>query len=243
MDEKEYTAPAIVFAVILIMIVIKAIDSSFRYNDYFPALVTLIAAFVGARAAFSLQVSKQKDDEQTRRTTSLREAQFALSSRINNLLIIHKQYLESQQKNPNRWIELSPILNVTNAPAIPTAELSFLLDAIDPNLLGELVVARDKYDTVRGIISVRNRAHEEYQRVFEQGNNSERLHVQLTKMTNALYDLLPDATFFLHSTLKKIEDIAVQHFKGTNLLRLTPETLMMIDDLQQKSGKEARGRS
>jgi len=85
------------------------------------------------------------------------------------------------------------------------AELSFLLDNVDPNLLGELVVANDKFDTICEIISYRNKKHDEYQLLYEEGKVSERLEAQLVDFTDALYDQLPDTLLFLYSVLGKLD--------------------------------------
>ena len=131
-------------------------------------LKIFLGALFGAACAFAYERRRKQDEERHKRTVALRDAQFALVARINSLLIIHNQHLAPQAGNQNRWIELHPVLNVTNPPVIPMAELSFLLDDVDPNLLGELFVAGDKFDTVREIISYRNEKHDEFQRLFEE---------------------------------------------------------------------------
>jgi hypothetical protein len=116
-------------------------------------LKIFLAAFLGAACAFAYERRKKKEEDSVRRTTALRMAQFALSTRVNSLLIIHKQFLHQQKDNPNRWVELPPVLYVTNSPPLPMEDLGFLLDNIAPNLLGELYVAGNKFDTVSAILS------------------------------------------------------------------------------------------
>jgi hypothetical protein len=201
-------------------------------------LKIFLGAFFGAACAFAYERRRKRDDERHERTVALRDAQFALIARINSLLVIHKQHLAPQARNPNRWVELPPVLNVTTPPLIPMGELSFLLDDIDPNLLGELVVARNKFDTVCEIIVRRNEKHDEFQRLYEKGEISERLQVQLTHFTDALYEQLSDAVVFLHSVHGKLDQLMQKHFKGVNVLRFGHEVEQMIKDLQPEPERD-----
>ena len=204
----------------------------------FDVLKIFLGAFFGAACAFEYERRRRRDDERQKRTIALRDAQFALTARVNSLLNVHKQHLEPQAQNSNRWIELAPILNVTSPPSIQVAELSFLLDDVDPNLLGELVVARSKFDTVFEIIAHRNQKHDEFQRLLEKEEVSERLHVQLTQLTDALYDQVPDAVTFLHSAHGKLYQVMQEHFKGVNVLRFGSEVEQMIKDIQQPDASD-----
>lgn len=195
-------------------------------------LKIFLAAFLGAACAFAYERRKRLDEAREKRIVSLRDAQFALQSRINSFLVIATQYLKKHEKNPNRWVDLPPVLNVTNAPPIPLAELSFLLDNIDPNLLGEITVAWNRFDTVCRVITHRNRMHDEFQRLFEQGAISQHFQVQLTHFTDALYERLPDAVTYMHKIHKRIGAVIDKHFPGVNALRFAEDAERMIKDLQ-----------
>jgi len=213
----------------------QATDPIWMYILRFVAelLKIFLAAFLGAACAFAYERRKRLDEEGERRTLSLREAQFAFVTRINGLLVVSKQYLKDQKKNPNRWVELPPVLNIMNFPPVPLAELSFLLDNVDPNLLGEITIAQNKFETVRNIISTRNTMHDEFQRIFEQGKVSERLQVQLTNLTDSLCEQLPDTVIFMHTILGNIGKVMSKHFPKVNVLRLDAEVEEMIKNLQQ----------
>jgi len=198
-------------------------------------LKVFLGAFFGAAFAFAYECRRKKNEELSQRIISLRDSQFALVARVNSLLIINKQYLKMQAQNPNRWIELSPVLNVLTPPPIPLAEISFLLDDIDPNLLGEILVARNKYDTVCQIIAIRNRKHNEFQELYERGVTSKRLQTQLTDFTDALYYHLPSAVTFIHSVHSMLEEVMKKHFRVVKILRFEPESEQMIKELQQQN--------
>ncbi len=197
-------------------------------------LKIFLGAFCGAAFAFAYERRRKHDEERNKRTIALRDAQFALVARINSFLILQKQHLAPQTGNPNRWVELPPFLYVTNPPVFPMAELSFLLDDVDPNLLGELVVARDKFNTVCEIIAYRNKKHDEFQLLSEKNETSEQLKVQLTQFTDALYIQLPDAVLFMYSVLDKLTQIMLKHFKDVNALCIGGEIEQMIKSLQQE---------
>jgi len=205
------------------------------FTQIFDISKIFLGAFFGAFCAFEYERRRKRDEERSKQTVALRDAQFALAARINTLLVIHEQHLAPQTNKPDRWVELHPVLNVTTTTVIPIPELSFLLDDVDPNLLSELVVARNKFDTVCEIIAYRNEKHEEFQRLFEKGELSKRLEVQLTDFTDALYDQLPDAVLFLHSVHGKLEQVMLKHFKGINVLRLGSKAEQMIKEFQQKT--------
>jgi len=198
----------------------------------FDVIKIFLGAFFGAACAFAYERRRKKDEERSKRTIALRDAQFAILTRINSLLVIHTQHLASQAKNLHRWVELPPVLYATTPTELPLAELSFLLDDVDPNLLGEIVVARNKYDTALKIIAYRNEKHDEFQKLFEQGKVSERLQVQLTNFTDALYDQVSDTLVYLHSIHSKLESVMRKHFKGINILRLGKEVDQMILSFQ-----------
>ena len=180
-------------------------------------LKIFLSAFLGAACAFAYERHKRLDDELKKRSISLREAQFAFGSRINSLLNVYNKYLKEHEKNPNRWVELPPVLNIMDVPSIPLAELSFLLDNIEPNLLGKIVIEGNKFEMIRSIISTRNRVHDEFQRMFEQGVTSKRLQPQLKDLTDSLYTLIPEALISMRSIHGSIGEIMRKHFPKVNV--------------------------
>ncbi len=203
-------------------------------------LKIFLGAFLGAACAFIYERRRKKDEDYFKRQTALRDAQFGLYSRIGSLLTIYTQYLAEQKSNPNRWVELHPVLSVTTPPPIPLAELSFLLDDIDPPLLEKLYVACDKFDSVLAIIAHRNEMHDEFQRMYEKKEISERLHVQLTSFTDYLYAQLPEALAYMDTEFDNLEQVMKKHFKGVTALRYGKEIKQRISDLQHIATRSSR---
>jgi len=193
-----------------------------------------LGAFFGAACAFAYERRRKSDEEQSRRSVVLRDAQFALIARIIRLLNVHQDYLVPQEKNQNRWIELHPVLFVTNPPLIPMAELSFLLEDVEPIILAELEVAKGQFDTVCAMINRRNEMHEEFQRLFESGNTSERLKVQLAILTDDLYEHVPDAVLSLYSVHCKLGKVMKRNFKNVEVLSIHGDPEQMIKKLQER---------
>jgi len=63
-----------------------------------------LGAFFGAACAFEYERRSKRDEKMKKQMVALRDAQFSLASRINSLLVIHKQFLVPQEQDPNRWI-------------------------------------------------------------------------------------------------------------------------------------------
>ncbi|MFC1461512.1 hypothetical protein ACFLQR_03215, partial [Verrucomicrobiota bacterium] len=204
-------------------------------------LKIFLAAFLGAACAFAYERRKRLDDELERRPFSLREAQFAFASRINSLLNTSKKYLKEHENNPNRWVELPLVLNIMDVPPLPIAELSFLLDNIAPNLLGKIIIEGNKFEGIRSTIITRNKVHDEFQRVYEQGAISKRLQIQLKDLTDGLYTLLPEALTSMQGIHEKIGQIMSKHFPKVNVLRLDPKVEEMIKNLQPTASEKNNG--
>lgn len=202
-------------------------------------LKIFLAAFLGAVCAFAYERRKRLDDEFKKRSISLREAQFAFGARINSLLNACSKYLKEHENNPNRWIELPPVLNVMDVPPIPLAELSFLLDNIEPNLLGKIVIEGNKFETIRSIVNTRNMAHDEFQRMFEQNVISKRLQPKLKDLTDALYTLIPEAVISMRSIHSSIGMVMSKHFPKVNVLGFGSEVEEMIKNLQPSVSTDA----
>jgi hypothetical protein len=203
------------------------------FLDFFWNVIELfVGAFLGAYCAFRYERKSKLEEERFERSKAIRDAQFAITARINSLLVTYSQYLKLQELNPHRWVELPPVLNIRNTVPIPLAELSFLLDAIEPNLLGELLTAADKYDTIFHLINSRNSAHDEFQRLYEKDQVSNRLQAQLTNFTDALYEQLPETITRLRSVHDKLGNVISKHYTGLTKLEFGKEAITLMESIQ-----------
>jgi len=198
-------------------------------------LKIFLGAFLGAVCAFAYERKSKAAEDKFRHSKAIRDTQFGLIDRITTLMNIIDQHMVSQEANPHRWVELSPFLHAYNLSPLPVAELSFLLDGIDPNLVQEVQIVSHKFDTVQQLIQVRNAAHDEFQRWHEQNQMSPRLQVHLVRFTDALYDQAPDTVLDMNRVFQRLGDTMSNHFRGINKLDLGDEVKQKIEGLQNKT--------
>jgi hypothetical protein len=60
MKDRDYTAPGIVMGVIFYITILRSVAPTLKMIDIVAPIATLLAALVGAEAAFRLQREKQK---------------------------------------------------------------------------------------------------------------------------------------------------------------------------------------
>lgn len=183
-------------------------------------LKLFIGAFLGATCAFWFERWKKGKEERERRINACRMAQFALISRINTLENIDVQFLKPHKDNPIRWVELPPILVSLHQPTIPVDDLSFLLDNLAPNLMGELHICNAKFDTCIQTIQLRNSLHEEFQKEFERNQIGQRLQVSLQKLTDDLYDSISSTKTHIEEQNIALGQCMKTQFPGCAILAL-----------------------
>lgn len=132
----------------------------FLFTHYVPAVVTLLAAFYGAKFAFEFQSDKEKKEEKNRNIVSGNLAIFKLITMINSLLSYQRQIIEPIRGKETAFLEMSPTLpqKMDNI-SIDLDSLAFLLGTDDLNLVGELYVEAARYDAAIAAINDRSMVH------------------------------------------------------------------------------------
>ncbi|MEW8510748.1 MAG: hypothetical protein AB2608_07940 [Candidatus Thiodiazotropha sp.] len=106
-----------------------------KSEDFFPALVTLIAAFAGAWTAFHLQDQKEIRKEIEENVAHGNEVIAALIDRVNQLYAFRKKFIEDHRQNPYRWLEIRlPQYDMKPNIDIKISNLQFLWAKGNPNL-------------------------------------------------------------------------------------------------------------
>ncbi len=132
----------------------------YLFSHYVPAIVTLLAAYFGAKFAFDFQRNKEKQDQKNKNRVSGNLAIFKLVTMINTLLSYQRQIIEPVRNRPMGFYEMMPTLpQVQDHISIDIDSLSFLLDTDDQNLIGELSVEEERYKAAIAAINDRSIVH------------------------------------------------------------------------------------
>jgi len=113
-------------------------------------------AFFGSLSAFYLGRIKQRSDRREKRHAALIATQYALISQWNIIEAIRAQHLEDLRDDPIRftklrlyWFPMAPFF-------VPFAELTFVLETKEPNLLHEIHLAEQNYRACAQALQIRN---------------------------------------------------------------------------------------
>jgi hypothetical protein len=138
----------------------KAGDVNFLFTHYVPALVTLLAAYFGAKHAFDFQSNREKHEQRKKSIVSGNLAIFKLSDMLDTLLSYRNEIIEPARNKPISFLEMNATIpQVREHISIDFDSLAFLLGTDDKNVLGE--VARDvaRYNEAFVSINERSRVH------------------------------------------------------------------------------------
>lgn len=209
----------------------------YLFSNYIPALVTLLAAFYGAKFAFDFQRRKEKEEQRTKKIISGNLAIFKLTSMINALLVYQRQIIEPVRGNPIAFLEMSPTLQQSNDNvSIDLDSLSFLLATDDQNLIGELSVEEARYEAAISAINDRSKVHRyELQPTLDsagiqnggtyleadiQRALGERLFHTMVQSTNQVIYHVDSTLVSLKETADKLTAALKKHFPNERIIRV-----------------------
>ena len=171
------------------------------WNEMWPIF---LATFFGAWAAFQFQKSWERTKQLSHDLRSGKRAQFALMSQYQALKNLDKQYLSEHRGDPDCYLKLQPLTVHLEFQKVDVDSLLYVLDTSNPNILNELMVAQQNFQTAMGVLEQRNDYHSNFQhRATQIGDAAldEATIAILRDMTKHLYDMFEDA-------LKLNEDVA-----------------------------------
>lgn len=191
------------------------------FTSYFPALATLVAAFLGAKYAFQFQKDKEKEDNKRRNIINGKIAIFNMMQMTSVLRNFQKQVIDPVRDRPTCFLEMRPTTHLEkNTITLNIETLYFLLDTDDRNLLGELVTEEARYQSALDAINERSRFHEqEVQPVLDRANFVQPGNYSVAQIEQALGNRL-------YSTLRNATDQVIDHVDSTILsLKLCADKL------------------
>jgi hypothetical protein len=129
-------------------------------KDLIPAAFTLIAAFLGAWVAFSLEASSRKRERRDAQLEAANKLLFALSERLSPLLVFKHDFIDPIRDLPSRMLEMQPVAHYRE----PTSKLdpqsvAFLFQRKHKHLLLKLSVANEVFNAAIDAIRVRSDIH------------------------------------------------------------------------------------
>ncbi len=186
---NKFIQHAFVFIIGLVLgWIIKGKSLNLIFTIFLPALVTLIAVYLGAKYAFDLQENKEKEKKKRKNIVSGNLAIFNISIMLDKLISYQRQVLNPERDNPTNFIGMPPTLNTFDKNISFNIEaLSFLLGTSHRNLLGELSTEESRYKTAIGAIDARSRLHvDEIQPALERSQFVQGGNYTLADIENAL---------------------------------------------------------
>ena len=194
-------------------------------------------AFFGSLSAFYLGRVQQRADRREKRHAGLIAAQYALISQWNIVEAIRVQHLEQFRADPNRFVKLGLFHLNVSPELVPFSDLTFVLEAKNPNILHEIHIAQQSYQACIDALSLRNQQLEQFYRNprvkhqlvnFETGAGITEATPQdlffLKQATNALYGCVDKALPRLVEAVQQLEKVIKSFFPGMQALKMTPDT-------------------
>ena len=254
---KRWFRPALLATSIIVLVVtilaFCAIATPRRYRSgvwlTLPALdeqllphvvafaAAVFGAFFGSLSAFYLGRLQQQSDRREKRHSALIAAQYALISQWNIVEGIRVQHLEEFRNHPARFTKLRLFVFKISPSYVPFSDLTFVLETEDPNILHDVHLAEQSYQSCMEALTVRNQQLEKFyenpnvtHRIlnFETGAGiteaSQKDLLFLRQATDALFTSVDRTLPRLAAAIEKLEKVSKVMFPGKRALRMTPQT-------------------
>ncbi len=186
------------------------------------------ATFVGAFFAFQIDKSHRRYLEKLQNFRSAKNSLFVFVSQYQALFAMNRQHLldKKKEKEELRAFTLKPFSNFFKTSEIDINSLLFILDSGSPNLLNEIVIANQKFQSTIGVLSERNKVHLKFQElVATTGNVDPSTKEILISLTNSLYESFEDSMETNIEMVPKISTFLKNYYKKGKPLGFEPPKL------------------
>lgn len=142
---------------------------------FVPALATLVAAFIGAWAAFMLEDNREKQKIINQNVAYGNEVLTALADNASLLNVFRDNYIEEFRDDPHNWLKiLPPPYKFTPNLDLNALSLSFLCREGDANIMLRVSKEQYQFKLILELINKRSLLHDEkVQPMFEKMNFSQ----------------------------------------------------------------------
>lgn len=191
---------------------------SISLDDLSNPLATLVAAFVGAWAAFRLQHDKELEDQRRSQIAAANRALFTLLQQANTLKLFQRDFIDPDRAHPGRHLQMLPVLPYEDNLRYDVKDLDFLATPKHQQVLFDLVLEESRYREAIKAINTRSALHlNEIQPKLSAAGAIQGQEYTGEQYHHALGD-------FLYNHLQKATDAVVFH------VDTTVESLMAIKD-------------
>lgn len=154
--EELITIVIITFCVGFIVGLLPSLDG----KTIMGAATTLIAAFVGAFFAFSLNERREKIRTEERHLGAANRAIFTLIRAYNYIAGYNKQYISPHKDKREAYVAIRPSVGNPNPEfKIDFDSISFLIQQKKSEILGELAEFEELFATIIEVLKTRNHIH------------------------------------------------------------------------------------
>jgi len=190
-------------------------------------------ALLGSLSAFYLGFIQQKAERRRQQHAGLIRAQYALMSQWNILEGIRRNFLEPHRDIEARFIQMPVFYSFGRHASVPFDDISFIALSDEPNLIQEIHIAEQAYESCIEALRLKNTRTEEFYKSpdvktidFDFASGKSRVNAPpqvvflLKQITDNMYELVDRAIPKILGTTQVIEAFASCHFKGMKALQL-----------------------
>jgi len=186
------------------------------------------ATFAGAWSAFQIDKKHKEYKEKKQNFRAGKRAQFALISQYQSLMAVKTQHLDQKKEENTRFMTLLPFSHFSSHQLVNIDSLLFILDESDANLLNELSVANQKFQSVLGLIEARNNVHISFQGRaakigIDQALDNSTMAI-LKDFTDSLYESVDDSISTNMELFEKLREFLKKYLPKGDPLKYIPES-------------------
>ncbi len=208
------------------------------FVSYFPSglVSSALGALAGSLSAFYLGIHQQRIDRKEKQHAALLRTYFALLSQWNILEGIRKGLLEPNRAHPERFTRMPEYRISARCARVPFDEIAFITVVDDANVLQEVQIAEQGFDTAIGALDIWNaRVHglhsspEVDVREFDFATGAGKIAVPLPMMyfikkaADVLYEVVDEALAKTVTEIRSVENLTKRLFPGMKALTMVPK--------------------
>ncbi|AAR35842.1 hypothetical protein KVP06_12410 [Geobacter sulfurreducens] len=237
MKDRDYTAPGIVMGVIFYITILSSAAPTLKMIDIVAPIATLLAALVGAEAAFRLQREKTEKTEMTRRKSAANQTVHLISNIYSNLRQYRREIIEPTETLPVPWLGLRGLLAYHYEVNLPREGLLFMFEGEGDGaqIYAELIMEEQRYNLAIGMIkqlheTIKNKLQPELERLGYYPGNVDiqqllsqlppSLIIDLNSLTHETYKIVRENIESIQEVYEKFQQSMKSQFPNIKVARL-----------------------